>query len=459
MNQVPIRQKQRKAELRERLEVAREKTLRLLADVPDEHLTMRVHDFYSPIGWHFGHIGMTEEQWTLVQALGLPCLDDELAFLFANLADNPKDNRTHLPDRDAIIAYLAATHEGTLAALETTDLDTGHPLIADGYAWEFAHQHECQHQETIAELRQLLAQRTVAPLLSQAEAERVLNVSNLEESVLPRSIGQNRWIEIPGGTFRMGSDERHCYDNEKNPHSVYVAPFRLEKLPVTAVRWTEFIANGGYARAELWSPEGWQWRTAESIELPEYWFRSHRGYGIYCSNGVRGIEPFEPVSSISWYEADAFARWSGGRLPTEAEWEYAARFDPATGESRIFPWGNDSHGAAQTDCNQERSAPKPLNILEEKPDEESGKKAVSANAFGLFGMAGGIWEWTSSPFVPYPGFEAFPYDGYSKEHMDGRHFVCRGGSWATDPCILRSSFRNWYLPTYRQGFLGLRCAK
>lgn len=450
-----MRQEERKAEIRERLARTREKTLRLLADVPDEHLTLRVHDFYSPIGWHFGHIGMTEEQWTLVRALGRPCLDDELAFLFANIPDNPKNNRVHLPARATIIAYLAATREGTLAALEATDLGTEQPLIADGYAWEFAHQHECQHQETIAEIRQLLAQRTEPPLLSQSDAERVLNVSCDEASFPPRESTQIRWMDIPGGTFQMGSNARHGYDNEKSAHSVSVAPFQLEKLPVTAVRWTEFVADGGYERAELWTPDGWKWRTDENIELPEYWFRKHQGYGIYCANGVRGIEPFEPVSSISWYEADAFARWSGGRLPTEVEWEYAARFDPATGESHLCPWGNDPHGAARADCNSYHSAPMPLITL----DEISGEKTVSANAFGLSGMAGGAWEWTSSPFLPYPGFEAFPYDGYSKEHMDGRHYVCRGGSWATDPCILRSSFRNWYLPTYRQGFLGLRCAQ
>jgi gamma-glutamyl hercynylcysteine S-oxide synthase len=154
------------------------------------------------------------------------------------------------------------------------------------------------------------------------------------------------------------------------------------------------------------------------------------------------------VSSLSWHEADAYARWAGKRLPTEAEWEFAAVSDLSNGSSRLYPWG-DAAPAPERAC---------FGIGEWQPAPVADRPA-GASPFGLLGMAGGVWEWTSTPFLPYPGFEAWPYDGYSKEHMGGDHYVCRGGSWATAAPNLRGAFRNWYVPTYRQGFLGLRCAR
>jgi iron(II)-dependent oxidoreductase len=394
MNQ--LNQTQRKREIIHKLKEARERTLYLFASVPDAHLNLRVHDFYSPIGWHFGHVGMTEEYWALTRALGRPPLKPDYTFLFANIPENPKDNRVHLPDRTEIVRYLKQTRRAVLDALETTDLDSEDPLIADGYAWEFAHQHECQHQETIAELLQLLSRHVTSPVLREGM-----------ERLAMQNPPPTELISIRGGTFLMGSNDRHGYDNEKCAHEVTVAPFQLEKTPVTSAQWTQFMADGGYERQELWTEAGWAWRQAENARCPEYWQPVREGYGYFYAGGIRGIHPREPVTSLSWYEADAHARWRGLRLPTEAEWEFAA---------------------------------------------------ADAGSFGLCNMAGGVWEWTSSPFLPYPGFEAFPYDGYSKDHMDGTHYVCRGGSWASDARILRVSFRNWYVPSYRQGFLGLRCA-
>lgn len=426
-------QSERKENLRQAIAAVRERTLALMERVPDDLLTVRVHDFYSPVGWHFGHIGMTEEYWVCSQALGQPCLDEKLTFLFANLPENPKDNRVHLPSREQITAYLAQTRKQALAALEQTDLESANPLIADGYAWEFALQHECQHQETIAELLQLLCQYR-KPALQEP-------IPITEEDFEPRM------VSIPGGVFVMGSDDRHGYDNEKRAQCVEVAAFEMEETPVTASQWISFMQDGGYRRKELWTEAGWAWREREGAERPEYWFRSGNGFGYYSGVGARAMHPREPVSSVSWYEADAYARWAGKRLPTEAEWEYAARFDPTTENSRLFPWGDEAEAADHADYGLQNWEPLPI-----------GKKTMP-NAFGLKNMAGSVWEWTATPFLPYPGFEAFPYDGYSKDHFDGNHLVCRGGSWATAAPILRCSFRNWYVPTYRQGFLGVRCAR
>ncbi len=456
-----MKQSVRKAELYAAMERAREKTLWLLDRVPEAMLKVRVHDFYSPVGWHFGHIGMTEEYWVCTQALRWPCLDDALSFLFANLPENPKDNRVHLPAREEIVAYLAATRRQTWEALEATDLDSDDPLIADGYAWEFALQHECQHQETIAELLQLIHQEMLlAPPPPQGWGE-----SGEAQFSLPPELGgwggaglgrggathTTEMVSIPGGTFVMGSNDRHGYDNEKQAHRVEVAPFELDRTPVTSAQWLAFMQDGGYTNCELWLDEGfYNWAMPNRITGPEYWRRSPgetEAYFYVGPTGLRPIDPEEPVCGISWYEAFAYTRWAGKRLPTEVEWEYAARFDPKSGESRRFPWGDDPHAECHADCGLERFEPLPVG------------KQTTPNAFGLLDMAGGVWEWTATPFLPYPGFKAFPYDGYSKDHMDGKHFVCRGGSWATAGPLLRCSFRNWYVPTYRQGFLGLRCAR
>lgn len=430
----------RKAALRAALSQTRAATLRLLDRVPDAFLKRRVHDFYSPVGWHFGHIGMTEEYWVCTRALGHSCLSEELSFLFANIPDNPKDNRVYLPERTEIVAYLAETRERTLAALEAADLDTDDPLIADGYAWEFALEHECQHQETIAELLQLIQQASYRAGSAKSGAEWPVDVAPTET------------VAVPGGTFCRGNDRYHGYDNEKDAHTVTVAPFALDRTPVTAGQWHLFLRDGGYRRRELWIPEGWAWRESENVEHPEYWLPVTDGYLRCGADGPRPIHPEEPASSIGWYEADAYARWAGKRLPTEAEWEYAAACDPATGGSHRFPWGegqsDDETITALACCGRPVDGPLPV-----------GSRPRGVSALGLLDMAGGVWEWTASPFLPYPGFVAFPYDGYSKDHMEGRHFVCRGGSWATAPRLLRCSFRNWYVPTYRQGFLGLRCAQ
>lgn len=412
----------RKAEIRQSLEDVRNRTLWLLERVPDDFLRVRVHDFYSPIGWHFGHVGRTEEYWVVGEALQQPLLDDALTFILADLPDNPKDNRINIPDRAGLIDYLQRTRARVLEALDNADLMAADELIGDGYAWEFAIQHECQHQETIAEMLQLI--------------QKQLPVSSVEVHEWKPGV-ESRMVDLAGGKFLMGSDDLHGYDNEKDAHEVTVAPFRLASSPVTAYEWSQFIDDGGYERPELWTEAGWAWRSAEGAQHPEYWIRQPEGWAYYGPWGPRALHPDEPAGSISAHEADAYASWAGKRLPTEAEWEYAA-------SAGIFPWGDALPTASLANHGLGNWGPTPV-----------GREQAN----GLSDLAGNVWEWTSSAFLPYPGFCAYPYDGYSKDHMKGAHRVCRGGSWATSPGILRRSFRNWYVPTYRQGFLGVRLAE
>lgn len=447
-----MNQKKRKREIADALECCRAGTLDFLAAVPDEHLNIRVHDFYSPIGWHFGHIGMTEEYWVMTQALHQSPRNPEYSFLFANIPENPKEQRVHLPSREEIVCYLQATRQTVLDALQTANLETDAPLLADGYAWEFALQHECQHQETITELLQLLTQQRHRHYSQKFGVDEI--ALNLPAST---SVRDSEMVEIPGGVFVMGSNAPGGYDNEKQEHSVEVAPFQLERRPVSIGQWLRFMEAGGYHRPELWTQEGWAWRQSEGAEHPEYWFRWGPGYGVYRPGGLMNLRWEEPVMSLSWYEADAYARWANKRLPTEAEWEFAARYDPQSGLARTYAWGEGVPPRGGIDYGLGRA--KPLRLGSLMPQVMRKPPAPCKNPFGLEYLAGSVWEWTSTPFLPYPGFRAFPYDGYSQAHMDGRHYVCRGGSWATSRRLLRASFRNWYVPTYRQGFLGLRCAK
>jgi ergothioneine biosynthesis protein EgtB len=297
----------RKQQIRDALAETRARTLRLFEAVPDDFLKVRVHDFYSPVGWHFGHIGRTEVFWACEEALGQPCMDDALSFLFANVPENPKDNRTHLPTRDEIRSYLAETRRRALAALDEADLSSDNPLLADGYAFEFALQHECQHQETVAELLQLIQKWRLA-----GEALSVPSPTESLWGVPP----ETPMVALPGGTFCMGSDDRHGYDNEKEAHSVMVAPFALDRTPVTNAQWMAFLCDGGYDRAELWTEAGFAWRLRENATRPEYWHPAPEFGFLYVGpNGLREMYPEEPVCGISWYEADAYARWAGKRVP------------------------------------------------------------------------------------------------------------------------------------------------
>src|SRR6185436_18687954 len=167
-------------------------------------------------------------------------------------------------------------------------------------------------------------------------------------------------VWISGGSFLMGSNDRHGYDNEKQAHAVKVAPFELEVHPVTAAAWLAFIRDGGYYRKEWWTKAGWAWRQREEVKHPEYWVPVGDGFGTYAADGIRPLHPEEPVSSLSWYEADAYARRAGKRLPTEAEWEFAAACDPALQHKRCYSWGDDPSPVGHADCEIHRWIPAPV---------------------------------------------------------------------------------------------------
>jgi iron(II)-dependent oxidoreductase len=217
---------------------------------------------------------------------------------------------------------------------------------------------------------------------------------------------------------------------------------------VTNGAFIGFIEDGGYRRPELWSEAGRLWLAESRAEAPKYWWREERSWMRRSMNHVARPDPLAPVIHVSYYEAEAFARWVGKRLPTEAEWEIAASWDPASGRQHTYPWGDEEPNEATANLDQLAF------------DVASvGAYPSNVSASGCYGMIGDVWEWTDTDFVGYPGFAAFPYPEYSEVFFGGEYKVLRGGAWATRPGAIRNSFRNWDYPVRRQIFSGFRCAR
>jgi iron(II)-dependent oxidoreductase len=256
----------------------------------------------------------------------------------------------------------------------------------------------------------------------------------------------------------MGTSQQPwAYDNERPAHRVHVPAFWIDVLPVSNAAHAAFVEAGGYDDERLWSPAGWAWRRAEGLSAPQFWRREAGTWVRRRFGRDEPVPPDEPVQHVCWYEAQAHAAWAGRRLPTEAEWEKACAHDPASGRSRRFPWGDGEPTPELANLGHAAARPAPL-----------GAYPRGASAYGVEQMIGDVWEWTASEFAGYPGFDAFPYREYSEVFFprpDGRgecrgeYKVLRGGSWATHPSAVRSTFRNWDYPIRRQIFAGFRLAR
>jgi iron(II)-dependent oxidoreductase len=303
-----------------------------------------------------------------------------------------------------------------------------------GFVWEMVLQHEEQHSETMLQSMQLAESPIFEPRARRS----------LPSPPLHSAAGM---AHVEGGTFPMGDGGAgFAYDNERPRHEVHVASFEIDRLPVSNGDYSEFIEAGGYKRRRWWSDAGWAWKSAAGTDGPLYWIGRDRERRF---GRPEAIDPSLPVMHVSCYEAEAYAHWAGKRLPTEAEWEKAAAWGPEADEPRRFPWGDE---APSHDCaNLDQTAFRPASV---------GAYPEGASAYGVLGLIGDAWEWTSSPFDAYPGFRAFPYEEYSGIFVGSDEFrVLRGGSWATQTHAVRNTFRNWDFPQRRQLFTGFRCAR
>jgi iron(II)-dependent oxidoreductase len=293
-------------------------------------------------------------------------------------------------------------------------------------------QHEHQHDETLLATHQLRLEDASAPPGSVAAP----TAAGPDASALPAM------RTIDAGPVVVGSvDHPWAYDNERDAHLVELPGFRIATFPTTNREYLAFVADGGYDDPRLWTTAGWAWRTEAGLEHPEFWRREGGGGWSVLRFGRRldlADLADQPVQHVCWYEADAFARWAGRRLPTEAEWERAA--GGGTPGSPLL--------ASAADLGQRHDGPAAI-----------GTDPASVAPSGCHQMIGGVWEWTASTFGPHPGFRAFPYPEYSEVFWGPEHQVLKGGSWATDPSAVRPSFRNWDYPIRRQIFAGFRCAE
>ncbi|MFG2589569.1 ergothioneine biosynthesis protein EgtB [Streptomyces sp. NPDC048438] len=427
--------------LRERalaaLLTARERTALLTDSVDDHDLTAQHSPLMSPLVWDLAHIGNQEELWLLRAVGGREAMRPEIDGLY-DAFEHSRASRPSLPLLAPAEArtYAADVRGRALDILGGAPLHGGgRPLEQAGFAFGMVAQHEQQHDETMLITHQL---RSGPAVLDAPEPPGPTGAVTLPSEVL-----------VPGGPFTMGtSTEPWALDNERPAHRREVAAFHIDTAPVTCGAYQRFIEDGGYTDERWWTSEGWAMVREHDLTAPLFW---HRDAGQWLRRHFGVTEPVradEPVLHVSWYEADAYARWAGRRLPTEPEWEKAARHDPVSGRSLRYPWGDEDPTPERANLGQRHLRP-----------AAAGAYAAGRAPSGAGQLIGDVWEWTSSDFLPYPGFVAFPYREYSEVFFGPGHKVLRGGSFAVDPVACRGTFRNWDLPVRRQIFSGFRTAR
>ncbi len=426
--------------LADELEAVRQRSLDLLSPLDDDALFRQHSPLMSPLVWDLAHVGNYEELWLLREVAGAAPIDAALDDVY-DAFRHPRAGRPSLPLLGPAESrrYLLDVRGRALDALERAVLDDdggGRPLLAGGFVYGMVVQHEHQHDETMLATLQLMAGDGYRPLAPSPPG-----------AADPPPSGE---VFVPGGPFVMGTDaDPFAYDNERPAHVVDLPAFRIDAGPVTNGRFLEFVLEGGYGRPELWEAEGWAWREENDVGHPQFWVPEGRDWSRVRFGFHEDLPLDEPVQHVCWYEADAFARWAGKRLPTEEEWEKAASWTPE-GVKRRYPWGDQAPTAGGGPANLGGGLYRPAPV---------GAYPDGASAYGCHQMVGDVWEWTASDFEPYPGFASFPYREYSEVFFGPSYKVLRGGSWATSPAAVRNTFRNWDYPIRRQIFSGFRCAR
>ncbi|HEY2443828.1 MAG TPA: ergothioneine biosynthesis protein EgtB [Streptosporangiaceae bacterium] len=421
--------------LRERIAgeliAARARTSGLTDCVDDAELVRQHSPLMSPLVWDLAHIANQEELWLLRAVGGQDAMHPEIDGLY-DAFEHPRSARPSLPllPPGEARRYAREVRGRVLDLIERTPL-TGSPLVTSGFAFGMIAQHEQQHDETMLITHQLRqgGRALAAPPPEAPPAD---------------ALGLPTDVLVPGGPFVMGtSDDDWALDNERPAHTVHVPSFFLDTVPVTNAAYADFIAAGGYDDERCWSRAGWEHRQRAGLSAPQFWHRDGGQWMRTRFGHVEPVPPAEPVMHVCWYEADAYARWAGRRLPTEAEWEKAAR----SGAAR-FPWGDAPPGPEHANLGQRHLQPAP-----------AGSYPAGAAPCGARQLIGDVWEWTASDFLPYPGFAAWPYREYSEVFFGREYKVLRGGSFAVSPVACRGTFRNWDYPIRRQIFAGFRTAR
>jgi gamma-glutamyl hercynylcysteine S-oxide synthase len=404
------------------LKDSRQRTLELLSDLSDEQLRVPLLPIINPIVWETGHVGWFQERWALRHARGAAPLVEHGDSLWDSAAV-PHDTRWDLPlpSREETLVFLARVLDRVIDGLESRPLTE-----SDRYFCWLAIMHEDMHGEALTYTRQTLG---FAPRWHR-----------LEPVLAPAPKGD---AEFAGGAFLLGArrSESPVFDNEKWEHPVEIRSFAMSRSAVTEGDFAEFVDDGGYRRQELWTDEGWQWRARTQAHHPVYWVRDGQNWHTRVFDRIVPLRAGVTLIHVNWYEADAYCRWAGRRLPTEAEWEFAA----AGGEKRAFPWGDDAPAPARAHLDFRTLGCAPAGAFEPGDTPE-----------GVRQMIGNAWEWTSSDFGAYPGFVRDPYKEYSEPWFGPPYKVLRGGCWATRSRLIRNTWRNFYTKDRRDVFAGFR---
>jgi ergothioneine biosynthesis protein EgtB len=434
-------------DLIERVAAARRRTDDLFAVVQPDSLYERPIAERHRIIFYVGHLEAFD--WNLFheRVLGLKSFHPEFDRLFAFGIDPvggglPTDQPSDWPSIAEVRDYVKRIRLVLDEKLEDALSDSvppgpnGFPLST---LLNVAIEHRLMHAETLA---YMLHQLPLAKKIPQSVPS-VINTPPVHQ----------RSIEIPAGSVTLGlSRESGAFgwDNEFEAHTVETPAFAIDQYKVSNRQYLEFVSAGGYEARAFWSDDDWAWRSGQGISHPAFW-KPQGNQWLYRTMFSDIPLPLDWPVYVSQAEAKAYANWAGKSLPTEAEWQRAA-YGTLDGEERAYPWGPVERGSAEPNAafgnfDFEHWDPVPVNAF---PQAES--------AFGVRGMVGNGWEWTSTEFAPFPGFEAFPfYAGYSANFFDGRHFVMKGGSARTAACMLRRTFRNWFQAHYQYIYTGFRC--
>jgi gamma-glutamyl hercynylcysteine S-oxide synthase len=414
---------------------ARMRTTALTDAVDEPDLIGQHSPLMSPLVWDHAHIANQEEIWLVRNVGGREGVRVDIDQMY-DAFQNSRADRPSLPllSPSETRGYVGQVREKVLDLLDRVPLNANR-LTESGFAFGMVVQHEQQHDETMLATHQL--RRSGPPL--QAPLPRPEITPSRPPEVL-----------IPAGPFTMGtSTEAWALDNERPAHRSEVAAFFLDTAPVTNGDYLRFLDAGGYDERRWWTAPGWEYRRRAELTAPLFWSRDSDGCWWRRSFGnLIPVEADEPVVHVCLYEAQAYAAWAGRRLPTEAEWEKAARWDPVSQRSRRYPWGDEDPTPERANLGQQHLRPAP-----------AGSYPAGASPHGVHQLIGDVWEWTSSTFGPYAGFEVFPYAEYSKVFFGTDYYVLRGGSFGTDRAACRGTFRNWDYPIRRQIFAGFRTAR
>lgn len=407
---------------------AREKTLMLHADLSDEQMLGPELGIVNPPLWEIGHVSWFMEKWVLRHVCGLPPLDERVDE-FYDSATVRHDDRWHLPllTRERVIRYLHDVRDAVCRVLEKGLTDELR------YFTMLSVFHEDMHTEAFTYTRQTLGYSPPPFSVEQPPPGGVLQGD----------------AEVPGGKFFLGSsrEEVFVFDNEKWAHEVTVQPFHIARSQVTQGEFLQFVEAGGYENQEFWSKEGWAWREKAQAKCPLYWKQENGEWLQRVFNRWLPLFPNRAMIHVNYYEAEAYCRWAKRRLPTEAEREMAASWEPETGRKRRYPWGDEPPTPNRANLDWHYGGVIEVGALQD-----------GDSPFGCRQMLGNSWEWTSSTFAPYPGFTPDPYKEYSQPWFYD-HKILRGGAWTTRSRLIRNAYRNFYRPDRRDVLAGFRtCA-